>query len=91
MAVLARDPIHQLYADIVRYLDTPAPGAVGPGAAGPGAAGAVGSDPDSPAWLSSPPLGPSMSDSVTRFFARLFPLTFHTTIAPVKRVSSDYA
>ena len=70
MAVLAREPIHRLYADIVSYLDAPGP---------PG--------PDATAWLSSPPHGPSMADSVTRFFAKLFPLTFHTTVAPAKRVS----
>ncbi|XP_052121288.1 division abnormally delayed protein [Frankliniella occidentalis] len=76
MAVLAREPIHQLYADIVRYLDTPH-GLEGIDGANQGAA--------EPAWLSSPPQGPSMTDSVNRFFAKLFPLTFLTTVAPVKR------
>lgn len=69
MAVLARDPIRMLYADIVRYLDAPAQVQ--------GAADA--------AWLSSPPQGPSMTDSVNTFFAKLFPLTFHTSAAPIKR------
>ncbi|XP_034231982.1 division abnormally delayed protein [Thrips palmi] len=72
MALLANEPIHSLYADIVRYLDTPAPQQAAQGAA-------------EAAWLSSPPQGLSMTDSVNRFFAKLFPLTFHTAAQPMKR------
>lgn len=92
MAVLAREPIHQLYADIVRYLDAPAEPRAEPATAqqpsppGPGRPGSS-AEADSAWWLSSPPQGDTMTDSVNLFFARLFPLTFHTTVAPPKKVS----